>query len=329
MPSFEKIDYFLRPSKQVERKLIIEALQKISKAGHFIHEYTYLGLGSIFYVDFLLFHKYLLIDNMICAERFNYPKRMDFNKPYEFINLTMKPVGEVIPSINRETPHLVWLDYDFTLDEDVLSDIRKCLHVLAPGSIILITVVSDLYNLTNLIDPIEKKEMNEHQQKQAIVTILNELIGSHYGSEIEIKDIAPTRLPTVMSTALRNHINSCTSIRGDIEFLQLFNFQYRDGMNMLTLGGIIGNEQTHKILEDAGIYKLKFITDAEEPIEISVPPLTVREKNWLEKNLSKLEQHLLNNTDLPLDMPFEIKAELVKNFVKYYRHYPFYYETLV
>lgn len=328
MPSFEKIDYFLRPSKQVERKLIIEALQKIAKAGHYIHDYTYLGLGSIYYVDFLLFHKYLLIDNMICAERFNYPNRMDFNKPYEFIKLTMKPVGEVVQSIDREKRYLIWLDYDFTLDNDVLSDIRKCLHVMSPGSILLTTVVSDFYNLTNLIDPMEKKEMNEHEQKQAVVTILNELIGNYYGGEITIKDIAPARLPTIMATAIKNYIDSCVSIRDDVEFLQLFNFQYRDGVNMLTIGGIVGNKQTRQMLDDAGIYNLKFITDLEEPVEISVPPLTIREKNWLEKNLNQLEQHLLDSKKLPPNMPFEIKKDLVENFVKYYRHYPFYYETL-
>lgn len=329
MASFEKIDYFLRPSKQVERKLIIEALQKLSKAGHFIHEYTYLGLGSVFYVDFLLFHKYLHIDSMICAEIEDCPDRMDFNKPYEFIDLQMRPVGDVIPEINREKPHFVWLDYDFTIDQDVLADLRKCLHVLAPGSVLLLTVASDLFNLTNLIDDIDKRDLTENQQKQEVVKRLNELIGDHYGSEIKIKDIAASRLPTLMATAIRNYINSCMAIRPDVEFIQLFNFHYKDNMNMLTLGGILGDPQTHKSLEDTGLFKLKFVTESATPVEISVPPLTIRERNWLEKHLTQLEQHLAASPHLPNDMPFEIKAQLVKNFVKYYRHYPFYFETLV
>jgi hypothetical protein len=87
MASFEKINYLLRPSKQVERKLIIEALPRLSKADYFLNEYTYLGLGSVYYADFILFHKYLFIDDMICAEEDAIPKRMDFNKPYEFIRL--------------------------------------------------------------------------------------------------------------------------------------------------------------------------------------------------------------------------------------------------
>jgi hypothetical protein len=329
MPSFEKIDYFLRPSKQVERKLIIEALQKMAKAGHYIHDYTYLGLGSIFYVDFLLFHKYLLIDNMICAEHFNNPNRMKFNKPYEFIELKMKPIGEIIPVINREKPYLIWLDYDYTIGADVLSDIRKSLHVMSPGSILIITIACDFHDLTNLINPVEKKEMNEREQQHEVVSILNELIGAHYSEDITLTDIATANLPKLMATVLRNFINSCMVARSNLEFIQLFNFQYKDGIQMLTLGGIVGNEQTHDLLEAAGIYKLKFVTASDQPIEISVPPLTIREKNWLENNLTRLEKHLGIDTNLPKDVPFEIKADFVRTFVKYYRHYPSYYETLV
>ena len=328
MASFQKFDFFLRPSKRVERKLIIEALQKMSKAGLYIHEYAYLGLGSVFYVDFLLFHKYLHIDNMICAEKEDCPERMKFNKPYEFVDLHMMSIGDVIPGINREKQYLIWLDYDFAIDEDVLSDIRKCLYVMAPGSVLLITVAADLYNLTNLIDDAEKKKMNEHQQKEEIVKKLNELIGNYYGSDITIKDIAANRLPTVMATAIRNYIDSCIAVRSNVNFFPLFNFNYKDGMSMITLGGIVGNAETHKLLDDAGLYRLKFVTESTTPVEISVPPLTMREKHWLEQNLKSLEQHFATSPHLP-EMPFEIKAKLVKNFVKYYRQYPLYYETLV
>ena len=70
--SYEKFNYLLRPSKQVERKLFIEALHRLRAAGYPIYEYTYLGLGSVFYADFILFHKYLYIDKMICAEQTKY-----------------------------------------------------------------------------------------------------------------------------------------------------------------------------------------------------------------------------------------------------------------
>src|SRR5208337_456544 len=89
--SFEKFNYLLRPCKQVERKLFIEALHRMSMFSHRypIKDYTYIGLGSVYYADFILFHKYLYVDSMICAEASDIPKRMDFNKPFDFVILKM------------------------------------------------------------------------------------------------------------------------------------------------------------------------------------------------------------------------------------------------
>jgi len=329
MASYEKIDYLLRPSKQVERKLFIETLQKLAKAGYYIHDYTYFGLGSIYYADFILFHKYLHIDSMICAEIDLIPKRMEFNKPYEFIQLMMEPVSQVIPKLDRGKKHLVWLDYDFSIHEGILSDIRSCIHVLAPGSIILFTVVSDMRSLMNSIDPPEAIGLTEEQKKERVAPVLNELIGIHYGEEIKTKDLATNRLPKVIAKSLRNFINSCIVTREGLKFFQVFNFRYRDNLQMLTIGGVIDYGDSEGKLEQSGIYNLGFVTQEEEPIQISVPPLTIREKIWLEKNLVQLEGHLADNCTLPESMPFESEVQPIKNFVKYYRHYPSYYETLV
>jgi hypothetical protein len=66
--SFKQFDYALRPSKQVERKVMIEVLLRLAKAGFNISEYGYVGFGSVYYVDFVMFHKYLFIEQMTCGE---------------------------------------------------------------------------------------------------------------------------------------------------------------------------------------------------------------------------------------------------------------------
>ena len=66
-PSFEKVNYLLRLKKQIERKIIIEAFQSISPIID-ISEYRYFGLGSIYFADFILFHKYLNIKKMTSTE---------------------------------------------------------------------------------------------------------------------------------------------------------------------------------------------------------------------------------------------------------------------
>ena len=78
--SFKQFNYSLRPSKQVERKIMIEVLLRLSKAGYTISDYRYLGFGSPYYVDFVMFHKYLFMKDMVCVEWGEVPKRMKFNK---------------------------------------------------------------------------------------------------------------------------------------------------------------------------------------------------------------------------------------------------------
>ena len=70
LESFSRFNYLLRPSKQVERKLFIEALHRLALGNFRIHEYTYLGFGSPYYADFILFHKYLYIDTQKRPTRF-------------------------------------------------------------------------------------------------------------------------------------------------------------------------------------------------------------------------------------------------------------------
>jgi hypothetical protein len=117
--SFKQFNYSLRPSKQVERKIMIEVLLRLSKAGYTISDYSYLGFGSPYYVDFVMFHKYLFIRNMLCVEWGEVPRRMKFNKPFKFIKLKLGALKAHIPSINPKTPYLVWLDYDRSLDQEM------------------------------------------------------------------------------------------------------------------------------------------------------------------------------------------------------------------
>ena len=48
------------PAKQVERRMMIELLQLLSQVGFSINTYQYTGMGSVYYVDFVLFHKHEL-----------------------------------------------------------------------------------------------------------------------------------------------------------------------------------------------------------------------------------------------------------------------------
>ena len=84
--SFDVVNYSLRPNKNIERKLIFESLRMMDNIFDF-SSYRYVGMGSLWFVDFILAHKMLHINNMVSIEMPEYEKRVEFNKPYNCINI--------------------------------------------------------------------------------------------------------------------------------------------------------------------------------------------------------------------------------------------------
>ena len=115
-PSFENINYIFRPKKQIERKIFIELLQKMQHSLDIdISEYQYIGLGSIYYYDFILFHKYLNIRDMISLDYKPCPHRFEFNKPYDFVRFKQALTTKFLSTHDLDKKSFIWFDYDSKL----------------------------------------------------------------------------------------------------------------------------------------------------------------------------------------------------------------------
>lgn len=124
MPSFDSVNYSIRPNKAVERSIVFSDLVKLSRIVD-LATHQYLGLGSIWFVDFLMAHKVLGIRSMISIEKdeIGYV-RAEYNRPLSCIKVEKGETTKVIPSIKLEdSPSVVWFDYDTSIGGPVLSDI--------------------------------------------------------------------------------------------------------------------------------------------------------------------------------------------------------------
>src|SRR2546421_725771 len=102
--SGEKIDYRLRPAKSIERKMFAEAFRKLSEFGR-LDAYRYVGMGSFYFSDFILFHRLLGLRQMISIEGEDDPskqERFTFNLPFsdKNINLIFDTVKSVLPALS-------------------------------------------------------------------------------------------------------------------------------------------------------------------------------------------------------------------------------------
>ena len=310
--SFIKVNYPLRPSKQVERKLLVELLHQLGTAvpEYDIREYTYIGFGSVYYTDFVLFHKYLYMDRMICVEGSDIPNRMEFNRPYEFIELRMARFSDVIRELDRGHPYVMWLDYDTGLTGEELLDVQNAIQVLPPGSVFLVTVDAEPRV------PHDPLKTHVELRKRALRQF-REDCGDLYPERLELRHFTDEALPEVLATIIRNQIKAATLSRGEVEFAQLVNFRYKDGAQMVSLGGVVDSPERVARMKASSLIDLPFVHDAEDPLPISVPHLTLREKLWLDQN---------SGTSAPA---FELDEGMLENFLAYRRYYPSYYEALL
>jgi hypothetical protein len=311
--TYQKFSYLLRPSKQVERKLFLEVLKSLSRGGLDIDNYTYVGLGSVFYADFVLFHKYLGIKRMICIERDPIPRRMKFNRPYRFVRLLMKPVAEAIPTLPRHTPVLAWLDYEDAPSQEIMSDVAGIIRVVSPDSLVIVTVNADGRGLG-----LHSGGDSDGRRLKSALADLRGAIGKF--ASLKREDLAAAKLPKVIAAALKAHMAEQAARRFGVTFTPLFGFSYADGQRMVTVGGVVGNAGTARKLRLAKVLEIPFCRPSQDPVTISVPPLTERERSWITQNMRRgLTAGGLR---------FELDEELFQSFKTYSRFYPTYVETL-
>jgi hypothetical protein len=307
--SYLEVPYDLRSAKQVERRMFIDVLMKLSIAGFPISDYQYTGMGSICFVDHILFHRYLGITRLVSVEHDRaIKKRVEFNKPFRHVRVEMKPVGDVIPSLDSNLRHILWLDYDDRIHEAIISDVVLASYHLSPGSLLIITV--DLHR-PNGETP--GKSM-QYYQDQA---------GDYFELGWKADNFSSSELPETSAAILSNAIRRGLAGRAGTSFSNLFKFIYADGHRMLTMGGMITTDPEKYSLAKAGLSTLPFVrTDPRaQPFEIRVPTLTRKERLYLDSYM-------------PCDdgwrpRHFELRRQDIDDYRDIYRFYPVFAELLL
>lgn len=134
--SGQKINYSLRPQKCVERKIMCELLSTCETAVP-IHKYRYIGFGSFYFSDFVLFHNQLNIDQMISIEKSSNKMRYEFNKPYGCIEMYYGNADVVLSSeinFSDDIKDIIWLDFDDAFQKSMLSDLMTAVRKISSGS---------------------------------------------------------------------------------------------------------------------------------------------------------------------------------------------------
>lgn len=334
--SFETVNYLLRPKKQIERKIIIEVLQELSdKIG--LSQYRYVGFGSIYYYDFILFHKYLRLNDLVSLDNKPLPRRFKFNLPYDYVSFENKDATDYLREFDWKKKILLWLDYDKPIDDDVLGDLDIVATSCGSRDILITTVDASCPQ-----GPGSEDARNDYLKE------FYDNYGGYLSEEYKDKDsfrrrFTPATLAELLQDVILNRLKESVVYRySDIRFHMLFSFTYKDTAPMFTMGGIF-LEQTDKLRNKR--WSTPFICRNGRIIDIDVPVVTYREKLHMDSVIRELSEQIdriehertrISSKEreqvirkIMEDLPFEVSFPDLRKYITYYRYYPQYYEGIV
>ena len=304
-----KVPYDLRPAKQAERRMFLDLLSTLGNLGFPIRKYHYVGFGSIFFHDHRLFHRELGISRMTSVEGFPpLYKRCRFNQPFSHVKLFQGLSSDYVPTIEPDDQYVVWFDYDFSLNRIVCEDLLGAASLLCPGSILIVTID------THLPDEIANLSLRK------LFRYFREEIPNYAHGGLAVSDFAgDNRLMTFLKVVMRC-ITRGLSTRDGITFEPLINMTYADGHKMLTVGGMVADENARASLKSIPLEQLPFIRR-----KIPGKPFHIPRFVFTKRELLSMEASCPGGQ---LDLKTGVKKSEFKKFLPFYRYWPTYSEIL-
>lgn len=319
MSSTDSINFSVRQNKAIERSLAFEGLQQLMAAMAEGTEYLYVGLGSIWFVDFDMAHRLLGIDSMISVESDAIThRRANYNKPYGSIEVVPGDSDDVLPELIKtrpelsEKPWILWLDYDKHLDERKLREFDDLIRTLPPNSVLLTTFNAKAGSYARR--PADRRE--------AFIDLLGDAFpNERFPSNNAFKD--DQMIMDALADAVLDRLGSRTNhFARPGGFVPGFKLKYADNAPMVTVGGCFPSEERSGHVRDlvASDDWPCFLDDA-----ILTPPLTLREAHALKALLPR--QASPTRTDVQ-ELGFDLSEESIESFVRHYKHYPMFVQAV-
>lgn len=313
MPSFDVVNYSLRPSKSIQRQIAFEGIRKIGAALGCIKP-VYVGFGSIWFTDFVLAHKILNIDDMVSIEANSVGYvRAKFNSPYATVQVKEGFSADILPVLLADEslstrPWIIWLDYDREFTEDIGDDIRLLAEKAPEDSVLLVTFAAN-----------EMKYGQASDRPQR----MQQLFGSLVPDDLPTRACRDERIYTTLADF---GLKFMQAVAADYSrsggFVPAFQFIYKDGAPMVTIGGVLPRKDKREAIE-------ALVNDAQWPCRpgkpIVAPHLTIKEAMTLQSQLPRTDKL---TRELVQSLGFDLEDEHIEVFERYYRQYPAFAQIL-
>lgn len=238
------VSYDLRPSKQIERKMMLDSFGAAMEAGFPISEYRYVGMGGIRFYDFILMHKFLGIEKMTSLEHDRKSmRRVRFNVPYKFIDVVNTNVHDFVTRDTFTGNTIYWMDYDGTINQKITRDIASLAPRVKIGDFVFFTVCG--------VPPKGLQNKNTEYRLEEMKEIFGDLAKIFSREDMENENFS-----TAVFKLLRTAFTNGFVVRQEGMFRPYFQVSYKDGLEMLTYGGVFAGMEDWrhfaKVLKNKG-----------------------------------------------------------------------------
>lgn len=319
--------YHLRPNKVIDRGIFIELLNNINRERP-VESYTYAGFGSYSFEDFRAIHNELHIKKMISIERDeNTFLRQKFNKPIKCIRPRKQSSDLFVSTYDIKGNAIIWLDYEEPGElRSQVQEFETLLPKLREYDILRVTVNAnpdELYSSERgRGENLGTKEINVQRLKRLI-----DRVGSDYLPHgVDAIHTTESNLPLLYCEVFRLAVARSMKSTVGTGFLPLLILSYADTRHqMLTITGIILREiPKREFLRETKLQNWPYRARTWEDVHaIRVPALTMAEKIYIDKRLpSNGVKRVHSGLGFLFDEEPAVSIERVKEYAKFYKHYP-------
>ena len=317
--SFRRINYSLRPAKHAERSMLCDVFRRLA---HFqpVETYRYVGFGSVWFSDFVLFHRALGIRDMLSIEQaVQSQPRFEANKPFA-ISMDFRPSSQALPELDYDRPQFIWLDYDDPITLDMVNDVAAVARRASSGTVLVVSV--QCVRPPDITEA-ERELANDPNAASAtdrFATRMNADGVARIGSGLEREqlsnwafgDLSRSLFYAEVERILQNR--RLTTPDQSVSYQKICDFEYEDGAKMTTLALIFYKEEDTDKVAACHFDNLEFLEPDGQAVFIPTPKLTPREFRQLESQLPLPQGIQLDIGHIPLGE--------TRRFADLYRYFP-------
>lgn len=309
------IPYEIRPSKQVERRLVMETILLGREAGVDVRSMPFVGMGGVRYIDFLLAHKVLGISRYVSLEHDETLwERCKLNRPFESLEVFEGSSNEFLDQRGFAEPSVVWFDLEKMASKDAHDDIVTAATSVRNNSFLYVTAAAEMPgHLANI-----------RRMSDRLVRMKDEF--GALADDIPVEYMGKNDFFRASAALAMSFLKFGFKGRRDGFFVPLVYIAYRDSSWMVTVGGFFGEEGLAREIESRVMNVMPCVIGNGDisPFAIEQFNLTDRERSIFDRAVSETGRYRKSKNELKR---LGFRKSIVDQYADLVRFIPRYVET--